>query len=92
MHMSKQPQLCDLPGKGKVHGMCCTTKQNHTSNDYFKQHGKSRSGSDSHLVNNVLREAKMEFKMMMHKERNHKATERKSRLIEPDHFHQMVFG
>lgn len=91
IRMTKQPQLCDLPGSGTTHGLCCTTRQNHTSKDFFKKHEKLRS-NDANLVDNVLRDAKMEFKMMIHKERNHRPVFVENRIVEPDHFHQMVFG
>lgn len=88
------PQLCDLPGKGKTHGLCCTTKQNHTTKDFFKKHSKMRANNNHQLVNNVVHDAKMEFKVAMHKEKNHKPTARNREIgiIEPDFFHQMVFG
>lgn len=82
--------MCDLPGSGNTHGLCCTTKQSHVSKDFAKKHQKLRSKT-SNLVKDSLRNAKMEFKMMMHKERNHKVMG-KSRDFDPDHFHQMVFG
>lgn len=93
LRMTKKPQQCDLPGNGKTHGLCCTTKQNHTANDFFKNHVKMRS-YDHNLVSNVVRDAKMEFKMTMHKERNHKpvARSRENGITQPDFFHQMVFG
>lgn len=90
LKMSKSPQMCDLPGAGSTHGLCCTTKQSHVAKDFSKTHGKFRS-KNANLVKDSLRNAKMEFKMMMHKERNHKAMGR-ARDFGPDHFHQMVFG
>lgn len=92
IRMTKQPPLCDLPGNSNTHGLCCTTNQNHTSNDFSKSHTKSRSGTASHVITDAMREAKMEYRMMMHKERNHKSFERSGRLINPGHFHQQVFG
>lgn len=89
--MSKQPQLCDLPGNRKTHGLCCFTKQNHTSKDFFKNHGKLRV-SDRHMVESVIRDAKMEFKAMMRSEKNHKLLGATGRSFHPDFFHQMVFG
>jgi hypothetical protein len=87
--MSKQPQLCDLPGKGKTHGLCCFTKQNHTSKDFFSKHGKLRT-SDRHIMDSVIREAKVELKMLRNSEK--KAAAVTGRSFEPDFFHQMVFG
>ena len=89
--MSKQPQLCDLPGNSKTHGLCCNTKQNHTSKDFFKKGGKLRS-SDQHMVNNVVRDAKAEFRTMMNSERNNRMLDKTENTFEPDFFHQMVFG
>lgn len=89
--MSKQPQLCDLPGSGRTHGLCCTSKQNHTTKDFFIKHSKLRSNDDD-LVHDVFRDAKMEFKMMTHREENHKPIEISSSVNHPGDFHQMVFG
>lgn len=93
LRMSKLPQLCDLPGKGNTHGLCCTTKQSHTTKDFFKKHSKMRASSNK-LVDIVAHDAKMEFKMAMHKEKNHlpRARSRDNGITEPDFFHQMVFG
>lgn len=91
LNMKKQPQMCDLPGSGRTHGLCCTTKQNHTSKDFFKKHEKFRS-NNAHLVNDVFHDAKMEFKTMIHRERNRKLIGTESKISQPDHFHQMVFG
>lgn len=95
LKMSKQPQMCDLPGNSGTHGLCCSTKQNHTSSD-FKKTLKLRS-NDKHLKNDVIHEAKMEFKIAMHNEEHHRSSQEspptsRSNLIEPDFFHQFVFG
>ncbi|CRK86945.1 CLUMA_CG000762, isoform A [Clunio marinus] len=89
LHMSTKPQMCDLPGNGKVHGLCCTTKQNHTANN-FKKHAKLRSND---VLDHVVQDAKMEFKMLKNRERAHETFEEEGNgITEPDFFHQMVFG
>jgi peroxidase len=92
--MSKQPQMCDLPGNSGTHGLCCSTKQNHTTSDFKKS--KLRS-SNSHMLNDVIHEAKMEFKIAMHVEEHHRPSPssrvaNEPNLIQPDFFHQLVFG
>jgi hypothetical protein len=82
--------MCDLPGNGKTHGLCCTTNQNHTSKEFLTKNVKHRANSQQ-TVNAAIKDAKMEFKMMMHKERNHMERAQPA-IIEPDFFHQMVFG
>lgn len=89
--MSKQPQLCDLPGNGKTHGLCCTSKQDHVSADFVKTHGMLRSKDGIHMED-MFREASMEFKMMLNREKIHRPVILDRRITGPDHFHQMVFG
>jgi len=98
LRMSHHPQLCSLPGVAKGHGLCCTTKQNHTTKNFFKKNLKSRT-NERHMLDHVLHDAQQEFQMVMHQEAQHKqqatakslATER-SFLLPPDFFHHLVFG
>ena len=44
------------------------------------------------MVNNVVRDAKAEFRTMMNSERNNRMLDKTENTFEPDFFHQMVFG
>lgn len=46
---------------------------------------------NKHEISDVIGNAKMEFKMMMAKERK-KFIDTIERVFDPHHFHQMVFG
>jgi hypothetical protein len=95
LRMSKTPQLCDLPGSDlhKTHGLCCTSKQNHTANDMKKLTTSNLRSSEG---NEIFHEATHEFDAIMHdqvhqpKPSPQKVTD--FRPTEPDFFHQMVFG
>jgi hypothetical protein len=87
----KKHQLCDLPGNGKTHGLCCTTKQNHTTSE--EQNKKMPSLRESE--NEIFHEATHEFDSIMHEQVNQKQVPQKGDDFhgsEPDFFHQMVFG
>lgn len=97
--MSKQPQMCDLPGGTGTHGLCCSTKQNHTTSDFFKNRKSSRASAISkNLMSDVINEAQMEFKIAMHNEKHHRKSSKEPQptartfLIQPDFFHHLIFG
>lgn len=91
LRMSKKPQLCDLPGSKRTHGLCCFTKQNHTSKDFFKK-GKPRA-NEKNVLENLSKDAKAKFRSMMSREWNQVSPRVKAEnMVEPDFFHQMVFG
>jgi hypothetical protein len=95
LKMSKQPQMCDLPGGTGTHGLCCSTKQNHTTSDFFKNRKSSRASAISkNLMSDVINEAQMEFKIAMHNEKHHRKSSKeqpqptaRTFLIQPDFFH-----
>lgn len=91
LRMSKHPQLCDLPGNSRTHGLCCTTKQNHTDAHGMKKKSSSERSMDD---NSIFHEATHEFDAIMHEQAQQQrpALVQKDNIIEPDFFHQMVFG
>lgn len=96
LRMSKQPQLCDLPGNSRTHGLCCTSKQNHTaahSHDASKK--KQTAIGRAAKENEIFHDATHEFDAIMHEQIHQKPLAPPKKLInsiEPDFFHQMVFG
>lgn len=93
--MDKHPQLCDLPGKGKMHGLCCTSKQNHTSKDFHKHSSSPRHFSHS-FFENIFHEASHEFNTVMNDQGHHHQQQShhppKEHIFEPDFFHHAMFS
>lgn len=91
--MPKHPQLCDLPGNSRTHGLCCTSKQNHTTHENKKKtsSGSVRAADESE----IFHEATHEFDSFVHEQLQQRQISHKPAVvngIEPDFFHQMVFG
>lgn len=85
LKMSHPPQLCDLPGGGSNHGLCCTSGQNHTTKDFFHPKG-SRIGSAG-LLKEIFHEARIKLRSMMHNKNDFF-----SGRGQPDFFHHAMFG
>lgn len=89
--MPKRPQLCDLPGNSLTHGLCCTSKQNHTAFSHDSSNKKTSSARAAN-ENEIFHEATHEFDAIMHEQLHPAQRKRPINSIEPDFFHQMVFG
>lgn len=91
--------MCDLPGGEGTHGLCCSSKQNHTTSDFFKNRKRSNHARSRHVMDEVIQEAEIEFKVTMHNEKHHRMANKKTEnpserhfLVQPDFFHHLIFG
>lgn len=79
-------------------GCQLSPKQNHTTNDFFKNRKKSINARQ-HVIDEVIQEAEMEFKVTMHSEKHHRIANKMSEnprkrhlLLQPDFFQHLIFG
>lgn len=85
--MSNAPQLCDLPGGGTNHGLCCTSGQNHTTQDFFNSKKPRAGPARTGLLKEIFHDARTKFKSIM-RNANNFAVDRG----QPDFFHHAMFG